>query len=79
MSFFIAGCILYFLSRSAIGMGDIKLFSLITPLLGSFAHSITTLIYASVIALIYAILVHKRCIPFGPALILGAMVVIISG
>lgn len=74
-----AGALFYILAKGAIGMGDIKLFALLTLLLEGFSKSMAALTYAALIALIYAVTVRKRTIPFGPALICGAIVVILGG
>ncbi|MEJ0014864.1 MAG: prepilin peptidase [Actinomycetota bacterium] len=76
---FITGCVLHLLTGTAIGMGDIKLFALLALLFGDLSRSMEVLTYAAVIALIYAVGTRKRCIPFAPALLLGAVAVILGG
>jgi len=60
-------------------MGDIKLFALLALSLGSLSRSMTALTYAAIIALIYAVVARKSVIPFGPALLIGAVSVILGG
>jgi Flp pilus assembly protein protease CpaA len=76
---FITGCILHLLSGTRIGMGDIKLFALLVLPLGNLSRSMTALTSAAIIALIYAIVARKSVIPFGPALLLATVSVILSG
>ena len=75
---FIAGCLVHLLTGTVIGMGDIKLFALLVLPLGNLSRSMTALTCAATIALIYALVARKRVIPFGPALLLGAVSVIIG-
>jgi len=76
---FLAGCTLHLSTRTLIGMGDIKLFALLALSLGSLSRSMTALTYAAIIALIYAVVARKSVIPFGPALLIGAVSVILGG
>lgn len=75
---FITGCSLHLLTGTAVGMGDIKLFALLALLLGGLSRSMEALTYAAIIALIYAVVARKRSIPFGPALLLGTLGVILG-
>ncbi len=75
---FIAGGLVHLLTGTVIGMGDIKLFALLGLPLGNLSRSMTALTSAAIIALIYAGVARKRVIPFGPALLLGAVLVIIG-
>jgi len=76
---FITCLILYLATGSAIGMGDIKLFAVLVLPLGNLSRSITALTCATIVALIYAVVARKRVIPFGPALLIGTISVILLG
>ena len=68
--------------RESLGDGDIKLMAVIGLSLG-IIDSFVTLFFASVIALIFSIITlskHKDgVIPFGPFLIMGALIMIYFG
>lgn len=68
--------------RESLGDGDIKLMAVIGLTLGIF-NSFVTLFFASVIALIFSLITLKKhkdgVIPFGPFLIIGAMILIYFG
>jgi Flp pilus assembly protein protease CpaA len=63
--------------RGAIGMGDIKLMALLTLLNAHLQSTLKILIYASVLALIWAIITRKRSVPFGPSLLAGYFLTLI--
>ena len=78
LSIFLAGCLLNLSLRGAIGMGDVKLFALSSLLLGTLARSLTALLLAALFGLIYAGISRERVIPFGPAILSGAVLVLMS-
>ena len=65
--------------RESLGDGDIKLMAVIGLALG-LMNSFVTLFFASVIALIFALITIKKnkegIIPFGPFLLLGALLIV---
>ena len=79
LAIFMVGLILHLLTGSAIGMGDIKLFAVLVLPLGNLNRSMTALTCSTIAALICAIVTRKRVIPFGPALLIGAVSVIFLG
>ena len=68
--------------RESLGDGDIKLMAVIGLSLGIF-NSFITLFFASVIALIFSLITIKKhkdgMIPFGPFLIIGALILVYFG
>ena len=68
--------------RESLGDGDIKLMAIIGLALGIF-NSFVSLFFASVLALIFSLITLSRhkdgIIPFGPFLLLGAMILIYFG
>lgn len=72
------GVIFYWLSRAAIGMGDIKLFAILNLSLRNWQESLLALTYACLAGLIWALLVRRSRIAFGPALLLGSLLILIS-
>ncbi len=64
--------------RGAIGMGDIKLFSLLTLLTGHLESVLRSLIYACCIAWVWALTVRKQRIPFAPPLFLGFFIALVT-
>ena len=60
-------------SKGRIGMGDVKLFSLLGLILGSLSKVLTALTCASLLGLVWLLVERKRVIPFAPALIGGAL------
>ncbi len=66
-------------NRESLGDGDIKLMAVIGLSLGLF-NSFVSLFYASVVGLIFSIITIKKnkegIIPFGPFLLIGALIVI---
>ena len=79
-SFFIfsVGCGVSFALRGAIGMGDIKLLALLALLNGHLRPTLEILIYASTLALIWAVFKRKRSLPFGPSLLAGYFLTLIT-
>lgn len=75
---FSVGCVVSLALRGAIGMGDIKLLALLVLLNGHLQPTLEILIYASNLALIWAIFKRKRSIPFGPSLLAGYFLTLIS-
>ena len=65
--------------KESMGDGDIKLMAVIGLALG-WLNSLVTLVFASVIGLIFSLIIIKRnkegIIPFGPFLIIGSLLVI---
>lgn len=72
------GLIFYWLTRAAIGMGDIKLFAILNLSLHNWQDSLLALTYACLAGLIWALLVRRSRIAFGPALLLGSLLILIS-
>ncbi len=68
--------------RESLGDGDIKLMAVIALALGVF-NSFIVLFFASIIALIFSLITIKRnkegIIPFGPFLLIGALILIYFG
>jgi len=61
--------------KESLGGGDIKLIALIGLVLG-LSPSIFSILISSILALIYAIFTkHKKEIPFGPFLLIGALII----
>ena len=74
---FVAGCGVTFILRGAIGMGDVKLLTLLALLKGHLLPTLEILILASFLALIWAVFTRKCSVPFGPSLIAGYFLVLI--
>lgn len=74
---FVAGCGVSFILRGAIGMGDVKLLALLALLNGHLRPTLEVLIYASILGLIWAVLVRKRSVPFGPSLLAGYFLILV--
>jgi len=64
---------LYFTIRGAIGMGDIKLFSLIALLTHSIQLLVAGLLLACISAGLWAVISRKKTLPFAPSLLLGSL------
>lgn len=75
---FAIGSIFYWLTRGAIGMGDIKLFAILILSLKNWQDSLLALTYACFIGLIWALLTRRSQIAFGPPLLLGSLLVLVS-
>ena len=75
---FTSGVIFYWLTRAAIGMGDIKLFAILILSFGNWQDSLLALTYACLVALIWALFVRRSRIAFGPALLIGSLLILIS-
>ena len=75
---FSIGCGVSLALRGAIGMGDIKLLALLALLNAHLRPTLEILIYASTMALIWAIFKRKRSIPFGPFLLAGYFLTLIT-
>lgn len=75
---FTVGVIFYWLTRAAIGMGDIKLFAILILSFGNWQDSLLALTYACLVALIWALFVRRSRIAFGPALLIGSLLILIS-
>ena len=73
----IGGLLTRFLSGARVGMGDVKLVAILAIILGDVEKVISSVTIASFFGLIWALLTHKRAIPFAPALIGGALVILL--
>ena len=63
----------YFTIRGAMGMGDIKLFSLIALLTHSIQLLVSALLLACISAGLWAVISRKKTLPFAPSLLLGSL------
>ena len=59
-------------------MGDIKLFAILNLSLSNWQDSLLALTYACFIGLIWAILTRRSQIAFGPPLLMGSFLLLIS-
>lgn len=75
---FAIGSFFYGATRGAIGMGDIKLFAILNLSLSNWQDSLLALTYACFIGLIWAILTRRSQIAFGPPLLMGSFLLLIS-
>ena len=72
----ISALVLHWLLRGRIGMGDIKLFTLIALHLHSLLLLTSGLTFSCIGAALWAITSRKSVIPFAPSLILGTLLAI---
>lgn len=79
---FVLLAVVYFITKGAIGFGDVKLFGIIGLISGAFCTYSTLLVsllvsvVVSVIGMILKKVTRKDSIPFGPCVAIGYMVVI---
>jgi len=64
------------LLRGAVGMGDIKLFTLTALATHSLSVIASCLTFASIVALFWGIICRKTTIPFAPPLFLGVILAV---
>lgn len=76
---FLGGWITRLLLRGAIGMGDVKLYALSSLHFGTVERCFDALLLASILGLFSATIARRRVIPFAPALLSGALLVILIG
>lgn len=67
-----------FFKKEAMGMGDLKLMAMIGSFTG-WVNALYTLFYGSIIGLVIAIILRKKRLPFGPALVIASFLIIIFG
>ena len=72
----ISALVLHWLLRGRIGMGDIKLFTLIALHLHSLLLLTSGLTFSCIGAALWALISRKAVIPFAPSLILGTLLAI---
>ena len=72
----ISALVLHWLLRGRIGMGDIKLFTLIALHLHSLLVLTSGLTFSCIGAALWALISRKAVIPFAPSLILGTLLAI---
>lgn len=75
---FAIGSLFYWVTRAAIGMGDIKLFAILNLSLSNWQDSLLALTYACFIGLIWALFTRRLRIAFGPPLLIGSLLLLIS-
>lgn len=75
----VAGLVMYWVTKGAIGMGDIKFIALEGLLLGQIPLVMQALTYSALFGLIWAAVSRKRSIPFAPSLIAGTILVMAIG
>ena len=76
---FVGGVFIHWISKRAIGMGDIKFIALEGLLFGQVQMVLEALTYSAVIGLIWITVTKKRSIPFAPSLIAGSFLVMLIG
>ena len=67
-----------FLFRGAIGMGDVKLMTLLGFAVRSLRNSLSVLVIACIFGLLWALFSRKSAIPFAPALIGAALLELLT-
>ena len=73
----LAALLIRALSGARVGMGDVKLISILAIGLGSTSEVLSSLTIASLLGLIWVLMARNRIIPFAPALIGGVLVVLL--
>jgi len=68
--------ILFLITRRRIGMGDLKLISVLGFVLADYQRGVFAWFATLILGLVTALFYRKRTIPFAPALILGALLTI---
>ena len=75
----VGGVFIHWISKGAIGMGDIKFIALEGLLFGQVQLVVQALTYSALIGLIWVAVTKKRSIPFAPSLIAGSFLVMLIG
>ncbi len=78
ISLLLGGVLVNLVTQDAIGMGDVKLISLIGLMIGRTDFVVEALTYSAILGLIWVAVARKRSIPFAPSLIIGALLVAVS-
>jgi prepilin signal peptidase PulO-like enzyme (type II secretory pathway) len=73
----IGGCALHAITGGAIGMGDIKLFAVLSLLLPGFQAVLLAITFSTICGLLQSLLQRARAIPFAPGLLTGTLLVIL--
>lgn len=66
--------LLHWVFKARIGMGDLKLILLLSFMLANLPRELNAWLAALIFALITAVIMRSKRIPFAPALILGALI-----
>jgi Flp pilus assembly protein protease CpaA len=69
----IGGILVRSLSKSAVGMGDVKLIAILAVGMGDIEKLVSSLLIASFVGLIWFLVARTKVIPFAPALIAGSL------
>ena len=78
VSLLVGGILINLVTRESIGMGDVKLISLIGLMIGRTNLVLEGLTYSAILGLFWVAIARKRSIPFAPSLIIGALLVAVG-